>query len=374
MKLFAWLIFALLAAENCDAAPSTATAESLRIIRAVGAEGRGNAAASAAWKQLATNDAKALPQILRGMDGANELAVNWLRAAVDSIAARETAHGHPIPLTELEKFVRDTRHHPRARRLAYELIAAGSPATAERLLDGMLDDPAAELRRDAVQREINAAATLRSNSQPAQAISRYKSALRFAREVDQIDAVAKALKQLGQPANLSEVFGWITDWKVIGPFDNTTNAGFNTPYPPEQAIDLAAEYDGKTGKVRWQGLKATGDYGVVDLNKPCGSLKSVTGYAYAEFHSEKAGPAQLRLGSKNGWKIWLNGKYIFGRDEYHRGAEIDQYRLPVQLQRGRNTILVKVTQNELVEDWTREWEFQLRVTDALGTPLASAKR
>ena len=39
------------------------------------------------------------------------------------------------------------------------------------------------------------------------------------------------------------------------------------------------------------------------------------------FLSEKARPAELRLGCKNGWKIWLNGKLIFGRDEYHRGAE-----------------------------------------------------
>ena len=27
---------------------------------------------------------------------------------------------------------------------------------------------------------------------------------------------------------------------------------------------------------------------------------------------------------------------------------------------------------ELVEDWTEEWEFQLRITDSLGTPIRSA--
>ncbi len=45
--------------------------------------------------------------------------------------------------------------------------------------------------------------------------------------------------------------------------------------------------------------------------------------------------------------------------------------MPAQLQAGRNTILEKVCQNELVKDWTEEWEFQLRVTDALGTPIVS---
>jgi hypothetical protein len=45
--------------------------------------------------------------------------------------------------------------------------------------------------------------------------------------------------------------------------------------------------------------------------------------------------------------------------------------MPAQLQAGRNTILVKVCQNEQTEEWTVEWDFQLRVTDALGTPILS---
>ena len=71
--------------------------------------------------------------------------------------------------------------------------------------------------------------------------------------------------------------------------------------------------------------------------------------------------------------FFSNGKFLFGRDEYHRGAEIDQYRLAGELKKGRNTILVKLCQNEQKEEWTKEWEFQLRITDALGTPIASAK-
>ena len=374
MKSIVWLFCILTAAVMCDAASSSRISESLRAIRAVGPEGQGNGAASAAWKQLASSDAKALPRILGAMDGANDLALNWLRSAIEVIVSREVAQGRPLPFPELENFVRDTEHNPRARRLAYELIAQNDSSAAQRLLAGMLDDPAPELRRDAVQTIIIAAASLRTNGNSADALAKYQAALRSARDVDQIETVAKALKQLGQPAHLPSVFGWLTDWKVIGPFDNTTNAGFERVYPPEQKVDLSAEYDGKNGKVRWQEVKATGDYGLVDLNKPCGPLKSVAGYAYTEFHAAKQGPAQLRLGSKNGWKVWLNGKYIFGRDEYHRGAEIDQYRMPVELKRGRNTILVKVTQNELVEDWTKEWEFQLRITDASGTPVASAKR
>ena len=109
------------------------------------------------------------------------------------------------------------------------------------------------------------------------------------------------------------------------------------------------------------------------LNQPFGKLKEVTAYATTDFVSDRAQTVELRLGGKNSWKVWLNGKYLFGRDEYHFDAEIDQYSMPAQLQAGRNTILVKVCQNEQTENWTVEWEFQLRVTDSLGTPIASAR-
>ena len=82
--------------------------------------------------------------------------------------------------------------------------------------------------------------------------------------------------------------------------------------------------------------------------------------------------AELRLGCKNGWKIWLNGQPVFERDEYHRGMEIDQYRMPVELRPGRNEILVKLCQDEQRKPWTTEWEFQLRVCDAVGTAIPSA--
>ena len=50
---------------------------------------------------------------------------------------------------------------------------------------------------------------------------------------------------------------------------------------------------------------------------------------------------------------------------------IDQYQLPVQLRKGANTILVKACQNEQKEEWTVQWQFQLRVCDATGTAIHS---
>ena len=169
-------------------------------------------------------------------------------------------------------------------------------------------------------------------------------------------------------------FGFLTDWQIIGPFHNTDRKGFGEEFPPEKKIDLKARHPGKESEVKWQALTTSDPYGKVDLNKPYGKLKEVTGYAYHEFESTETRPAELRLGCKNAWKVWLNGKLLFSRDEYHRGQRIDQYKMPAQLEKGTNSILIKLCQNEQKEDWTVEWEFQLRVCNATGTAIPAADR
>ena len=365
----------LIAAAAAAALPVHADFKSdIAAIRQVGGEGKGNAQAGTAWQSLAKEDAKSITSLLAAMDDANDLAANYLRSAVDAIVDRELAAKRALPQADLEKFLADTKHNPRARRLAYELIARVSPATGEKLLPTFLNDPSVELRRDAVQRLIDAADKALAAQDKAAATKEFSHALTYARDEAQIKKVAGELRKLGQEVDLPRHFGFLTHWKLIGAFDNTKLIGFETAYPPEKAVDLAAIYDGKLEKARWVDVATPNDYGMVDFNKPFGDLKGVTGYAFTEFNAATARPAELRLGCKNGWKVWFNGKLLFGRDEYHRGARIDQYRLPVELKAGKNTILVKVCQNEDVKDWTKEWEFQLRVCDASGTAILAKDR
>jgi hypothetical protein len=144
-------------------------------------------------------------------------------------------------------------------------------------------------------------------------------------------------------------------------------------FPPVREVKPDAEYDGKKGKVKWQPFTSKDGMGKLDFNKPLGMLKEVTAYAVTAFDSPAERDAELRLGCKNGWKVWLNGKLLFGRDEYHRGAQMDQYKLKCHLRKGANTVLVKCCQNEQTEQWTVEWEFQLRVCDSTGTAILAAK-
>ena len=157
MKRLAQILLAVGCCTTGVAGAASEVGDALKTIRAVGPEGQGNAVASAAWKKLAAGNVTTLLPILEAMDGANDYALNWLRPAFDAVAGRELAAGGKLPLTDFGKFLSETRHNPRARRLAFETLARMDPATADQLLAGMLNDPSLEIRADAVQKLMDQA-------------------------------------------------------------------------------------------------------------------------------------------------------------------------------------------------------------------------
>ena len=342
----------------------------LQVIRSVEREGAGNEQATKAWKELSSAKATELPAILAGMDGANPLAQNWIRAAVGVIEDRA---GKDVPVAELEKFVQNTKHSAEARALAYDLVSRISPAAAESLTPKLLEDPGAELRRHPVAKLLEQGDAALAKGDKEAAGAAYQKALNSARDEDQIKPLAKKLRDLGKTVDLPSHFGFLMNWKVIAPFDNGERKGYDTVYPPEDKLDFAAAYPGRAKEAKWADFTSTDEYGKIDFNKPFGMEKEVVGYATTEFISKDTRPAEIRIGCKNGWKVWLNGKLLFARDEYHRGAKLDQYKLPCQLQAGKNVILVKCCQNEQKETWTVEWEFQLRVCDSTGTAIVASR-
>src|SRR5262245_3526187 len=113
---------------------------------------------------------------------------------------------------------------------------------------------------------------------------------------------------------------------------------------------------------------------MVDLNSAVGKVNGVLAYAYVEFVSPNSQNVALLLGSHNVTTLWLNGKLIHQYPIYHSGSQMDQFAVQGTLERGRNSILVKVCQNEQKEDWAQAWGFQLRVCDAAGTAVLSSDR
>lgn len=349
-------------------------AKALKTLQAVEPNGADNAAATQAWGEVAAADAAQLPAVLAAIDEAGPLGANWLSAAVQAIADRQLKQGDELPAAELEAFVLDKQHAPRGRRLAFEWLARADATAADRLTPGFLYDPSPELRRDAVARLIAEGDELVKDASPEDAHKAYDKALSGAVDLDQVKKLETELEKLGEKVDLPRHFGFITRWKVIGPFDNTGEKGFDVVYPPEKSIELDAEYEGKPleGKarqVKWSDFETQDDYGIVDLNAAVGKANGVAAYAWAEFNSPSEQSAELRLGRDNATKMWLNGKVIHEQRVYHSGADMDQFIGRGRLRKGKNTILVKVLQNEQKEDWAQTWGFQLRVCDATGAAI-----
>ena len=63
--------------------------------------------------------------------------------------------------------------------------------------------------------------------------------------------------------------------------------------------------------------------------------------------------------------MFLNGKEVFAREEYHHGRWPDQYVARARLKEGRNELLLKVCQNEQSEVWAQDWNFQVRLCDPI---------
>ena len=179
-------------------------------------------------------------------------------------------------------------------------------------------------------------------------------------------ALAQFYKENGMPDKAQELIhktGFVTEdaWMVIGPFDNVGGIGYNTEYIPENLpqIDMTAKYDGKYGQVSWQ--KHTDEIlnGYIGLGK--GENRAV-GYAFATVNSPDEREIEFRFDSDDQGKVWLNGIEVFTHTKTFT-AEIDNFIIPVTLNAGKNSILVKVCEE------SGGWGFYLRITDKNGNPF-----
>lgn len=377
--MFLRRLFLMVACLSC-AMQAPALAEDLdelvEQIKAVDRLGAGHAAAVPALQQLERTAPEELVQILSALDDASPLVANWLRGAFESAAARALQEDAGLPNSDLEEFLADESHNPQARRLAYEWLAKSDPTAPDRIIPTMLNDPSAEMRRDAVARLIEQA----QEAEADDARELYDRALTGATDGDQVEELAQALAKLEQPVDLVRHFALITDWHVIGPFDNHDRVGYAAVYPPEKEVDLSAEYEGTQGSVSWTLLAAEAQPGATDVNE-IGKFdlaeltaphKGAVSYATTEFVSDAARPVEFRIATPNAWKLWVNGEQVFAQEEYHRGMMFDQYAARGKLQKGKNRILLKICQNEQEEDWAQRWAFQFRICDLAGQGLRSA--
>ena len=166
----------------------------------------------------------------------------------------------------------------------------------------------------------------------------------------------KAMEQMRSIGVISE-----NAWLTLGPFDNTVGIGYNTEYIPEDTtqIDLAGQYEGVNEQISWKKLSDDTFNGFIDLGSDTNWRVS---YAWATVTSPDERKVQFRFDSDDQGKIWLNGVEIFANSQ-DKSVSLDRNIIPVTLKAGKNTILVKVCNEE------KTCGFYLRVTDTDGKPF-----
>ena len=174
-------------------------------------------------------------------------------------------------------------------------------------------------------------------------------------------------------ANWMDEPGFITHWLIVGSFpnpgDRPDNAGFNidylknyggeAAYTPANGMEVKKD-DGTT--VKWQQYISESseiDFFSVDFLKLEPSQEDLLVYCACWLDSDSDKDVELRLGSDDGYKLWVNHKEVGVAHEY-RSMEMDQETYKVKLNKGKNLILLKVDQDY------GEFEFMMRVTNAEG--------
>jgi hypothetical protein len=137
------------------------------------------------------------------------------------------------------------------------------------------------------------------------------------------------------------------NWWIIGPFDNRQKRGFDAVYPPEHELNLAVQYAGLTGDVRWRPLPeecVIDDF--INMDPAFTPDDWITMYALTQFRAPQEQEAELRVGSDDAIKIWLNGELVHQNNVY-RAAKPGEDVTRVRVRAGTNTLLVKLMEGIL---------------------------
>jgi len=168
----------------------------------------------------------------------------------------------------------------------------------------------------------------------------------------------------------------INGWWVIGPFDEPwSEAQIDRVFPPETDPDPRAAHTGTRGEtLRWKRIERVLRAGddperefFVDLHEAFGERRDhAVAYAVTFIESDRDTEALLSIGSDDGVVAWVNGKEVH-RHQVMRGYGSKQDRVPVTLKKGRNTLLLKITQA------LGGWGFGAHVESRDGSPLPGVR-
>jgi hypothetical protein len=147
---------------------------------------------------------------------------------------------------------------------------------------------------------------------------------------------------------------------VLGPFTAAEKQDMGLSFSFIDEPVCAVEAGTKIGEREWRVVRTPNR--TLDLTQLFGSEPNQVAYVAAKVRSVSEQPAQLRIGSDDGCKVWHNRKLVVFTCE-PRGAEPDQNVVEVTLAQGENLFLMKVANG------SGDWAAILRLTDRNGGPL-----
>lgn len=166
-----------------------------------------------------------------------------------------------------------------------------------------------------------------------------------------LEGIADEYQDIGMPQE--------SDWFVIGPFDAKNISGFEHPFPPENEIKLDASYDDSGQEIKWQPANDQYSDGYMNFKSVFDHDHWTVGYGLIYAFSPEERKVQIRVGSDETFKLWLNDELISQR-YIRENAVIDRDIVAVILHPGYNKLLIKVTNTDL------EWGYYFRITDESG--------
>ncbi len=163
----------------------------------------------------------------------------------------------------------------------------------------------------------------------------------------------------------------INRWMVIGPFENPWENALDVAFEPESEIDFTQTCKGKNGKTAaWKRIERTVDEESVLTNEFLVDLHDATGgfseyavaYAVTYLDSPNDRDAVLAVGSDDGVAVWVNGEVVH-RNHVGRPYTSRKDIVPVHLKKGRNELMLKISQGNA------GWEFCAHLEFPNGSPM-----
>jgi hypothetical protein len=163
---------------------------------------------------------------------------------------------------------------------------------------------------------------------------------------------------------------FLTDWLLLGPFENPGGAGVRIDYLTPSAVERRS-YSGAVGPAYWR--QAMPQFVRVNLNQFYERTLRLAGhsfdwlcaYAVTQVESDTARDGFLEVRSLgNSIRAWVEGKPLSANP-----VTVDQTprRWPLRLQPGPNELLIKICKND------GDWQFTARITDQKGRDLPDLK-